>query len=159
MNKYIKFISPAVFLISLILIFSFRSLPSGKLWKEYNVIYVPVEADDSVVLQAIEGCGIENAVSLSQQFLPLALNENSIEISMLRLNYSSPDYAYTTRRNAFFFDKSQSYRLYYIPSEYKAKLNELIHTIEARGIPCGSDNTASYPWLLPIMPTVSVVIS
>ena len=151
MNKYIKFISPAVFLISLILIFSFRSLPSGKLWKEYNVIYVPVEADDSVVLQAIEGCGIENAVSLSQQFLPLALNENSIEISMLRLNYSSPDYAYTTRRNAFFFDKSQSYRLYYIPSEYKAKLNELIHTIEARGIPCGSDNTASYPWLLPII--------
>ena len=91
MNKYIKFISPAVFLISLILIFSFRSLPSGKLCKEYNVIYVPVEADDSVVLQAIEGCGIENAVSLSQQFLPLALNENSIEISMLRLNYSSPD--------------------------------------------------------------------
>ena len=150
MNKYIKYISPFVFLISLILIISFRSVPSGKLWKEYNVLYVPVNSDDALVLKALEDCGMKDTVCLSQQFLPIALNENSIEISMLRLNYSSPDYAYSSRRNAYFFDKSQNYRLYYIPAVYKAKLSEAVHSIEARGIPCGTDNSASYPWLLPV---------
>ena len=150
MNKYIKFISPAVFLISLILILSFRSIPSGKLWKEYNVLYVPAQSDDATVLQALRQCGIDDVVALSQQFLPIALNENSIEISMLRLNYSAPAYSYATRRNAYFFDKSQNYRLYYLPAEQKSRLSDAVRTIEAKGIPCGTDNAASYPWLLPV---------
>ena len=106
MNKYIKFISPFVFLISLILLISFRSVPSGKLWNEYNVLYVPVDSEDAKVLAALESCQIQDVVCLSGQFLPVSLKENSIEISMLRLNYGSKDYDYTTRRKAFFFDKA-----------------------------------------------------
>ena len=95
MNKYTKYISPLVFLITLILLISFRSVPSGKLWKEYNVLYVPANADDSKILTALTKCEIQDAVYLSGQFLPVSLNENSIEISMLRLNYGSKDYEYT----------------------------------------------------------------
>lgn len=151
MNKYIKFISPFVFLITLILLISFRSLPSGKLWNEYNVLYVPVAADDSKVLYSLEECQIRDTVCLSQQFLPLALNENSIELSLLRLNYGSPDFDYSSRRKAFFFDKADLYRLYYIPTQYKSKLNEAVQLIESYGIPCGTDTSASYPWLLPLI--------
>ena len=95
MNKYTKFISPFVFLISLILLISFRSVPSGQLWKEYNVLYVPAESEDSKILTALTKCEIQDAVYLTGQFLPVSLNENSIEISMLRLNYGSKDYEYT----------------------------------------------------------------
>jgi len=151
MNKYIKYISPFVFLITLILLISFRSVPSGKLWKEYNVLYVPADSDDSKILTALTKCEIQNAVFLSGQFLPVSLNENSIEISMLRLNYGSKDYEYTTQRQAFFFDKAASYRLYYIPSEYKSRLGDLVKLIEKAGIPCGTDTSASYPWLLPLI--------
>ncbi len=151
MNKYIKFISPFVFLISLILLISFRSVPSGKLWKEYNVLYVPVNSDDSKILTAFEKCGIQDAVYLSGQFLPVSLNENSIEISMLRLNYGSKEYEYTTQRKAFFFDKAAAYRLYYIPSQYKSRLSDAVNLIESYGIPCGTDTSASYPCLLPLI--------
>ena len=126
-------------------------MPSGKLWKEYNVLYVPVDSDDLKILSALEECQIKDAVYLSGQFLPISLNENSIEISMLRLNYGSSDYAYTNHRNAFFFDKSAKYRLYYIPAAYKADLSEVVHKIESYGIPCGTDSSASYPWLLPVV--------
>ena len=151
MNKYTKYISPLVFLISLILLISFRSVPSGKLWKEYNVLYVPANADDSKILTALTKCEIQDAVYLSDQFLPISLNENSIEISMLRLNYGSKDYEYTNQRKAFFFDKAAAYRLYYIPSEYKSRLGDLVQLIEKAGIPCGTDTSASYPWLLPLI--------
>ena len=151
MNKYTKFISPFVFLISLILLISFRSVPSGQLWKEYNVLYVPAESEDSKILTALTKCEIQDAVYLSGQFLPVSLNENSIEISMLRLNYGSKDYEYTTKRKAFFFDKASAYRLYYIPSEYKSKLGDAVQLIESYGIPCGTDTSASYPWLLPLI--------
>ena len=130
MNKYTKYISPLVFLITLILLISFRSVPSGKLWKEYNVLYVPANADDSKILPALTKCEIQDAVYLSGQFLPVSLNENSIEISMLRLNYGSKDYEYTNQRKAFFFDKAAAYRLYYIPSEYKSRLGDLVQLIE-----------------------------
>ena len=151
MNKYIKYIAPLVFLFSLILLLSVKSIPSGKLWKEYNVVYVPVASEDSIVKAAFEQCEIKDVVSLSGQFLPLSLSENSIEISMLRLNYNSQEYSYITRRNAFFYDKSKQYRLYYIPTEYKQKLSDAVSAIEARGIPCGTDTSASYPWLLPFV--------
>ena len=151
MNKYIKFSSPFLFIIPLILILVFRTLPAGKLWKNYSVISVPVEADDSLVLDCIAEAGIQNAVSLSGQYLPVSLSENSIEISMLRLNYTSSEYAYINKRNAMFYDKSQSYRLYYIPGIYNAETVTLQKLLENKGIQCIKDSSASYPWLLPFI--------
>lgn len=151
MNKYLKICSPFVFLISLILLLICRKVPSGKLWKNYSVICVPAASSDSLVMAAIEEAGIKNAVALSGQYLPLALPENSIEIAMLRLNYSSSEYAYINQRKAIFFDKSQTYRLYYIPQQYSAETSTLIKLLEAQGIACIKDSSASYPWLLPVI--------
>ena len=151
MNKYIKIVSPLVFLLSLILILCLKSTPSGKLWKDYSVLYVPKDSDDSIIINALNAADIKNVVSLSGQYLPATLSENSIEISMLRLNYDSPDFDYLRKRSSFFFDKSAAYRLYYIPSEYKSKIPAAAHAIEGAGIPCGTDSNSSYPWLLPFI--------
>lgn len=151
MNKYIKIFSPFIFLLSLILILSLKSTPSGKLWKNYSVLYVPKDSDDSLIIKALNDAEIKDVVSLSGQYLPASLSENSIEISMLRLNYDSPDFDYLRKRTSFFFDKSSAYRLYYIPSEYKSKIPAAAHAIEGAGIPCGTDSNSSYPWLLPFI--------
>ena len=151
MNKYLKIISPLIFLISLILIIAFKTVPSGKLWKDYSVVCVPVSASDASVMQAIENAGIQDAVSLSGQYLPISLSENSIEISMLRLNYTSSQYTYLNKRNAMFFDKSQTYRLYYIPAKYNAETANLVKSLENQGIECIKDSSANYPWLLPFI--------
>ena len=151
MNKYIKFSSPFIFLLSLILILVLKTVPSGKLWTNYSVLSVPVSADDSVVMAAINKSGIENTVSQSGQFLPAQLSENSIEISMLRLNYNNPAYSYLNKRNLMFFDKSNTYRLYYIPSVYNAEISEVIKILKGQGIECTKDSSAEYPWLLPLI--------
>ena len=75
MNKYIKIFSPLTCLISLILIIAFKTVPSGKLWKDYSVICVPVSASDASVMNAIERAGIQDSVSLSGQYLPISLSE------------------------------------------------------------------------------------
>ncbi len=151
MNKYIKIISPFLFLLSLILILTLKSSPSGKLWKDFSVLYVPKESDDALILKSLEDSDIKDVVSLSGQYIPATLSETSIEISMMRLNSNSPDFDYLRKRSSFFFDKSTAYRLYYIPSEYKQKLSSAVHLIEAAGIPCGTDSNSSYPWLLPFI--------
>ena len=151
MNKYVKIFSPLTCLISLILIIAFKTVPSGKLWKDYSVICVPVSASDASVMNAIERAGIQDSVSLSGQYLPISLSENSIEISMLKLNYTSSQYAYLNKRNAMFFDKSQAYRLYYIPAKYNAETNTLVKILENDGIECIKDSSANYPWLLPFI--------
>ncbi len=151
MNKYLKISAPFIFILSLILILIFKTVPSGKLWKHYSVICVPSATPDSTVISAINKAGIKNSVSLSGQYLPLALSENSIEVSMLRLNYNSPDYAYLSRRNAMFFDKSQSYRLYYIPEDYDSETQYLQKLLESEGVECLKDSSAGYPWLLPLI--------
>ena len=151
MNMYLKISSPFVFLISLILILSLKTLPSGKLWKNYYVVCVPVNTADSSVMTAIENAGIQNVVSLSGQYLPISLSENSIEVSMLRLNYKSAEYAYLNKRNAMFFDKSQAYRLYYIPGQYTAETNTLVKLLANQGINCIKDDSSNYPWLLPFI--------
>ena len=151
MNKYLKIASPFVFLISLILILALKTVPSGKLWKEYQVLYVPVSSPDSAVMTALNNEEIKNVICLSDQYLPILLSENSIEISMLRLNYNSPDNAYINKRSSLFYDKSKNYRLYYIPAEYKQKLFAVIKTLESSGISCGTDGSSAYPWLLPLI--------
>ncbi len=151
MNKYVKLSSPFVIVLSLILILCFKTVPSGKLWKSYSVLCVPATTQDSIVQNAIETAGIKDSVSLSRQYLPISLSENSIEISMLRLNYASPEYSYLNKRNAMFFDKSNTYRLYYIPTAYSAEINTVIKQLEAQGINCIKDSSANYPWILPII--------
>ena len=158
MNKYIKLSSPFVFLLSLILILLLKTVPSGKLWKNYSVISVPVNTQDSAVTEAMEKCGITNAVALSGQYLPLALSENSVEISMLRLNYNNPEYAYLNKRSTMFFDKSQAYRLYYIPQNLNSETSALQKNLQLQGINCIKDSSASYPWLLPFIALLLAVI-
>ena len=151
MNKYVKISSPFIFLLSLILILVFKTVPSGKLWKNYTVICVPVNTDDSTVVKAINDCGIKNAVFQSGQYLPIPLAENSVELSMLKLNYNNPEYSYFNKRNAMFFDKANAYRLYYIPSKYNSESSALIRQLKGQGIDCIKDSSAEYPWLLPLI--------
>lgn len=158
MNKYIKFSSPFIFLLSFILILVFKTVPSGKLWKDYSVLCVPVSTDDSVVMAAINKSGIENTVTQSGQFLPISLSEDSIEISMLRLNYNSPVYSYINKRSLMFYDKSSTWRLYYIPARYSSEITEVMKQLKGQGIECTKDSSADYPWLLPVIALLLAVM-
>jgi len=151
MKLYYKIVAIVSSLICLALILVFKTLPTGKLWNEYNILYVPVETPDSIVKASLQEAGIKDYVSLNNQFLPVTLNENSPEISLLKSNYSNPKYNYYTKRNAYFYDKSNSFRLYYIPNSYKNKISHCIKLLEDKNVSAGADTNSTYPWFLPVI--------
>ena len=158
MNKYLKIASSFVFLITLFLLSFFKSIPSGKLWNDYRILYVPVEEDDAKVITAIEQVGIKDYVSLSNQYLPLNLKSNSIEYSMFKINCDLQSYSYYKDRNAYFFDKSQSYRLYYIPSQYEKEFKACLDLLAANKVEAASDSNSTYPWILVVIIFAAIII-
>ena len=158
MKKILKIISPLVILISVVLIILFRTIPSGKLWEKYIVLYVPVECEDSVVLNAINESGIKDAVVLSQQFLPLNISENSLEYAMFKTTSDSDDNKYIRDRKSYFFDKYNKYRLYYIPREYEHNVGKCISILKKSNITCGLDSNGKYPVFFPIVVTLFAVV-
>ncbi|MBR1639624.1 MAG: hypothetical protein IJ688_09600 [Treponema sp.] len=158
MKNYIKIASPFILIISLLAIFTFRSLPASKLWNEYAVVYVPVETSDQSVLNALGEAKIEGAVTLSGQFLPVNTSIDSLEYSIYRYNSQNDDFSYDRKRNAYFFDKSQNFRLYYIPVQEKQKIASLLSILSASGIKAGADISASYPWILPFISAILLII-
>lgn len=151
MKNYIKFIAPLVFVISLVTILCVKSVPSGRLWNNYSVLYVEKNSDDSQVLEALASTDVKGVVAASSQYIPSTYSENSIEISMLRLNFDQSDKNYLAKRNSFFFDKSEKYRLYYVPLQYKDQLEKCMHLLNSKGIECGTDSNATYPFMIPLI--------
>jgi len=158
MKRYLKFVAPIISLLALFMLFCFKTVPSGKLWKGYNVLYVPVETDDSTVINVFKDLEINDHFELSGQYIPLLFSAYSPEISMLRLHSTDSEYQYLSKRNAYFFDKSNKYRLYYIPTAYKNQLGDCINILSKQGIKAGMDGSASYPFLIPVITFILFVI-
>lgn len=133
-------------LLSLLVIFTFRSVPSGQIWKKYNILYVSKEADQNIVTKVFSDCKINDYVSLSNQYLPVNLSKYSPEFSLLKIKGND---SYIEKRDAFFFDKSQNYILYYVPSTFKSQLEDACAHLSAKKIKCGLDTNSSYPFLIP----------
>lgn len=163
-----KYIVLPVILIIIALLIIFRSVPSGKLWNNYSILYVPASVNTGVVSNSLKNAGINEYVSLEEQHIPIMLSENSVEMAMLKMGlYSSiieKDSSnkeitdYLNFRNNYFYDSTGKYKLYYIPEEYKNKLDDCIHLLEHESIEAGSDSSYSYPWLLPVIVTALMIM-
>ena len=158
MKLFFRITCPFIFIFSFFCFYWGRTMPSGKLWQEYNVLYVPSSTDDFLVTQIFSEVGIKDYVSLYNQYLPVSLTAYSPEISMFNLNKENPSYSYYKDREAYFFDKSYAYRLYYIPKNQAYKISECQALFAQKNISSNSDQTSSYPFLLPIIYALAVII-
>ncbi|WP_027727627.1 hypothetical protein [Treponema sp. C6A8] len=147
MKTSLKIVYTIASILSLLVVFTFRSVPQGRLWKKYSVLYVAAGAPEESVQKTLSENGVEKYACYTNQYVPLVLKENSPEASLLRL--SAKD-SYLTKRQAFFFDKSQNYKLYYVPSSYKAQLEKTVAALNQQKISSGIDSNASYPFLIPL---------
>ena len=111
-----------VLFISFIII-KFRSVPTGHIWDEYTVLYVSDEVEDSRITSVLDDLEIKNYVSKEQQKMPVVISVNSPEESMYKLTKDKSENEYLKKRLNFFYDYSKQYRLYYVPNEFKDKLN------------------------------------
>ena len=117
---------------------------------ECSVFYFSSEQSDEVIDQIFLENDISNYVSLSNQKIPIMLEKNSVEYSMLKTNFQEFS-KYISLRENYFFDKTKEFKLCYVPSEYKKNLQDCVTEFRKNGISCGIDAAAKYPWILPVI--------
>ena len=147
-------------LITAILTITFRTIPKGKTWKNYNIVYVKTDTITQNVDQILYDSGVSEFVSLKNQRIPIMLSHNSIEETMLKLNISSPENKYLYDRQNYFHDSKGEYTLYYIPDHYGKKIDSAVQQLNKAGMKAGIDSTLSYLWLIPaVVITLAIILS
>ncbi len=147
-------------LITAILTITFRTIPKGKTWKNYNIVYVKTDTITQNVDQILYDSGVSEFVSLKNQRIPIMLSHNSIEETMLKLNISSPENKYLYDRQNYFHDSNGEYTLYYIPDHYGKKIDSAVQQLNKAGMKAGIDSTLSYLWLIPaVVITLAIILS
>lgn len=158
MNIFKKILSILLILLTFLVLFRYRTVPSGRLWDNYTVMYVPVSSSDAVISDVFREFQIEEYVSLDNQRVPVLLKNGSVEKAMFNLNGTKNGYNYLRERENYFFDSSKQYRLYYVQNDYKEQLNDAVKYLEKNEIEAGIDSSFSYPWILPIVALLYTVI-
>ena len=162
MNVVKKVFPVAGFIIISILTICFRSIPKGKTWNDYNVLYVKNSTVKSGVNidSILKSCGIIEYVSLSGQNAPIMLTHNSIEEAMFKISIASADNSnsYLYDRQNYFYDSNGEYLLFYIPDTYSRLINDALVQLEKAGCTAGVDSTLAYLWLLPCIVIVLAAI-
>lgn len=155
--KLKQFILFVIILLLSCLIYFFRSVPTGQLWDNYTVFYVPENVEDEKVISAFEENGIKDYVSLNGQETPIKLEEGSMADIMFKLNLSNYDSEYLERRTAYFFDSTKNYRIYYIPNRYSERIEKTVKTLDTMGINAGVDSSIAFPWALPVIAALAAL--
>ncbi len=147
-------------LITAILTITFRTIPKGKTWKNYNIVYIKTDTITQNPDQILYDSGVSEFASLKNQRIPIMLSHNSIEETMLKLNISSPENKYLYDRQNYFHDSKGEYTLYYIPDHYGKKIDLAVQQLNKAGMKAGIDSTLSYLWLIPaVVITLAVILT
>ena len=158
MNIIKKVLPLAGIIIIAVLTVCFRTIPKGKSWEGYKVLYVKNVSNPTATDKIIKDCGIKDFVSLNGQHAPIMLSKNSIEETMLKLNITSEENKYLYDRQNYFYDSKGEYLLYYIPEDFENYINDALAALTKAGFTAGIDSTLSYLWLLPVVVAVLAVI-
>lgn len=151
MQKYLKIISPLFLILFIFFIYFFRSIPSQRIWQNYNLLYVPISVDEEKILTIFEECKLKDFVCKNNQFLPINVSKNSVEYSMFKLNYKNSQNEYLTKKNNYFFDKSQNYQIFYIPITQNEQFIKCQQVLNSKKIPFGTDDYSPFPFFLLIL--------
>ena len=158
MKIFKKLVPVLLFLVIALLTVCFRSIPKGKNWKNFKVLYVSNTVPQQTVEKALASAGILEYVDLKNQNAPIMLAKDSIEAAMLKINILENENKYLFDRQNYFYDSKGEYLLYYIPDSYENNLNQVISELKKLGITAGIDSSLSYLWVLPALITLLAFI-
>ena len=134
MKVFKKIVPVLLFLVIALLTVCFRSIPKGKTWKNFKVLYVSNTVPQTTVEKALSNAGIAEYVDLKNQNAPIMLAKDSIEAAMLKINLYEKENKYLFDRQNYFYDSNGEYLLYYIPDSYENSLNKVIADLKKQGI-------------------------
>lgn len=127
----------------IVCLFVFKTTPESQLWKGYKVVYVSKNADCNIVAKVFKNSGIDEVFYKENQSFPVFS-----KFAPIQPQSSS---SYIERRNAFFYDKTLSYSVYYVNEKYASKIPLVISTLnQMENVKAGTDGHSSFP-VLPVV--------
>lgn len=156
MKSFLPVVAASLFsLLSVVILVVFIRLPATSLWRGFNLVYVPVEVQEELVVQALEKAGVNEVITLSNQMVPLVSPYAPVQ------SIVSVEYSYLQQRKNYFFDRSKEIQLYYIPSKFMERGRMAVEAIRKLpgGESAGIEGRTVYPWIVPlVVALVSVVL-
>nr|WP_180486164.1 hypothetical protein [Treponema socranskii] len=146
----------SIAVLSIFVLFIFRTVPSGNLWERYRIVYVDDTADEDYVSGILKNAGCENVISLASQKFPVMISVDSVERSLALA--SADEDGYLAKRKAYFFDKGNRYRLYYIEDRYEGLAEDALRVFRNAGIDAGLDTQSVYPFIVPLVCTAFALL-
>ncbi len=123
----------------------FRTVPASRLWKGYRVLYVISDSlTDAQVHAVLARNGCKDVVARSNQGIPIVSRYSPVQMP-------GAD-SYITKRNVFFRDESNTALLCYVPEGQDRALARALDELQSvPGAVVGTDGTALFPWLSPLV--------
>ncbi|MBP3710589.1 MAG: hypothetical protein J6I73_09370 [Treponema sp.] len=149
-------ISFCIIVVSLVLLCFFRTMPSGKLWTEYRIVYVDHMSDNSYVEDTFTAFGCKDVISLSQQHVPLMIPSDAPELT-LSLSFPEAN-EYLSKRSLYFFDKGGKYCLYYVPEQYLKEAENAVQELKRQNVNVGIDTQSVYPFAIPAICALFAIV-
>lgn len=141
----------AVVLAAGVLLFVFRTLPASKLWKEYSVLYVPVETSAELVLSELQRQGCRDVISYYNQ-------KDNLQSEILPVKTASAK-RYLDARNVYFFDESRRMMIYYIPDKYAKNAAKAVSVLtDEYSVDAGLDAAAAFPLVPPVICVLTALV-
>ncbi len=147
----VKYVSLLLLILSCALcLFIFRSIPVSKIWNGYKVLYVDKAVEEVDVLNSLYEAGCKDVITMSLQKPPIIT-----PFSSFQKDYNS----YLELRLGYFFDKSSSYRLFYIPDSYEHQAGiALKNIIKNWHVRAGLDADSVFPYIVPFITVIVYIL-
>jgi hypothetical protein len=137
------FIATGIICICCICLFFFRHIPVSHPWKGYEIMYIPKDVSEKQVLDVLAAAGCRNVIASSVQEIPA-----TTVYCPIKKNEENNEKSYLEKRNAFFSDKHNQYRLFYISDTYIKNAQKAMEIlISEYHINAGIDSSESFPWM------------
>lgn len=129
-----------------ILCFFLRTIPSSRVWKNAQILIVPLEYDNNALTKIVENHKI-NCLSLS-----------NVKSSMPDNFFMHPiNFNYIEDCKNYFFDKSKNYQILYLINPIEENISNLCKTLNYEKIKFSIDAKVSFPYLASLLCTFFII--
>lgn len=138
-RSVLTFISVVVIFAEALLLFLLRSVPAGKIWNGYTVVYTDAAFPESSVVSRLKDAGCDEIISAGAQRTPF--RPHFLQVLPARFN------SYPASRAGYFTDYSKNFSLYYVPDGNASRVAVALRRLSTEtGMQAGIDRGTRYPF-------------
>lgn len=120
-KKVLFFVTVSIALVSIICLFTFRIVPTSKIWDSYNVLYVEKDVPIQTIRDSLEKNNLSDVLYPDHAPYPLPS-----PMAPVQFHNFSTGFNYDDLQSSYFVDSNNEFNLFYIPKEFTEKVSTVL---------------------------------